>query len=196
MYLGLGCYAVGHLAIGIRGLVTNKPSVISALWSSTALLPLVVVGALESLVLLWQLEWIFSLVLLGLFFTVVIPLAATNHLQKRWYEACGFSDASFSEALRASLESLDVPYEKTESCIRFLTLEAELQLSSGMGLYKGLYVKRRQFTPALHDLVQAMDAYCRNSPGMTVSRKACMWQLVFGIAFLLTMVAASYLTVP
>ena len=150
--------ALFFLAIGLRGIISRKPFLISLRWSFL----LILLGFTPSLLLaipfsgfggggsLWMIQWISPAILLvGSIFL---------YFALKGYVAMGVTDVSFREGLLTSLAKLNLPYEETLGSIKLPTIGADLQaaVQSWIGTAQ-LRMKQRQFNPVLKDVVNGMN---------------------------------------
>ena len=178
-----GTMALFFLVIGLRGVVTKKPFLISARW----LLFLILLGfgplMLQAVSLptsgdgsgiLMALRWLVPTMLI----VVVIFLSFTM----RGYIAFGVTDASFRDGLLASLQKLNLAYEETLSAMRLPTIGADLQVAvqSWMGTGQ-IKMKQRQFRRVLVDTVNNMNEYYQNSAVPKVNLTCCIFYVVMGV---------------
>ena len=177
---GLGVVAVFLLFIGLRGLLTKRPFLISGRWF-LLVMAVVFLGPIISLILspfrfsrtLQFTDW-----LPVLLFPVV---AMFFWLQMRGYMTFGVTGKSFRDGLLAALEKLQLPYEESLSSIRLTSVEADLQVAvqSWMGTGQ-IRVSQGRQGALLKKIVQAMNEHFRTSPVET-NRISCVVALIVGI---------------
>ena len=169
-----GMLAIPFLAVGIRGLKTRRPFLISM-----------------RLPFLMMLVYCVALLLLFLFFSFSEPnlflrwapllLCACSLLMlcysMKGYMASGVTFTPFRHGLLATLDKLQFPYEEPSSLRRFQSPllgrtiqlksgEAELQASMWMGAIH-LKVIHSQHYPLLREIADAMNEHFRTSPVRT-----------------------------
>jgi uncharacterized protein len=173
------------LVIGLRGVMTKKPFLISARW----LLVLVVLGLTPSmlnaltfpgsgadtgtLALHWLVPGVLVIVLIFLSFAM------------RGYIAFGVTDTSFREGLLASLKGLNLEHEETLSVLRLPAMGADLQVAvqSWMGTAQ-IKMRQRKFHAVLHDIVRAMNDYYRNAEIPKINLTSCIFYVIVGVFLL------------
>lgn len=172
------CGIVGgfFLVIGLRGIITKRPFLVSSRWLllaiSLAFLPgISMIFFPDSIpfILKWLNPIIFTVVFVTMCFTL------------QGYTTFGITDASFREALLAALQKLQLPYEEMLSSIRLTSIEADLQVSVqswvGSGMIK---IKQRKHRSQLTEIVAAMNEHFRRSSA-SVNLTTCIIYLVMGI---------------
>jgi hypothetical protein len=171
------------LVIGLRGIVSKKPFLISARW----LLALVVLGFSPAMlqavmfpriaagsVMVEAIRWLSPAVLI----VVLIFLCFTL----RGYSAFGVTDISFREGLLHSLTLLNLPYEETLSAVKLPTLGADLQVAVQSWIGSGqLKMKQRQFNTVLRDIVKGMNGYYQSGAVSKVNLTCCIFYTVLGV---------------
>jgi hypothetical protein len=184
----IGLMAIIFLILGLRGLVTRKPFLISARW----LFALMVLGFAPSLVSpfvfpmphpagvrlagLTFLEWINPL--------MFVAILAFSWIMLQGYVAFAVTGGSFREGLLASIAKLDLPYEETLSAIRLPSLGADLQVAVQTWVGTGqVKVKPRRFRPVLQDIVRGMNEYYQAST-VPVNLAGCGFYVVIGVFLL------------
>lgn len=172
------CGIVGgfFLVIGLRGIITKRPFLVSSRWLllaiSLAFLPgISMIFFPDSIpfILKWLNPIIFTVVFVTMCFTL------------QGYTTFGITDASFREALLAALQKLQLPYEEMLSSIRLTSIEADLQVSVqswvGSGMIK---IKQRKHRSQLTEIVAVMNEHFRRSSA-SVNLTTCIIYLVMGI---------------
>ena len=173
-----GIMSVFFLSIGLRGILTKQPFLVSNKWFYSIMF--VVLFPMVFLPLsLSSLPGGFNII------NWVHPLMIGVILLMMWYQLKGYTayavtEASFREALLAALEKLQLPYEESLSVIRLTTIDADLQVAiqswMGTGIIK---VKQRGYNSVLKEVVNAMNEYCRNS-SVPTNMISCIFILVTG----------------
>jgi hypothetical protein len=181
-----GAMASFFVAIGLRGIVSKKPFVISARWSFILVLLAFAPGMLQfaefprivggsgTLGMLVALRWLMPIMLI----VVVIFL----YLTLRGYTAFGVTDISFREGLLHSLKKLNLPYEETLSAVKLPTLGADLLVAVQSWIGTGqLKMKQRQFSKVLSDIVKGMNEYYQSGAVSQVNLTCCIFYAVIGM---------------
>lgn len=181
----LGITAVFSFSIGLRGILTKKPFMISNRWFLATILvvfiplPVILVPFLSASGSgsdIHFMKWL-NAILCGL--TLFVILMVWYSL--RGYVTFGVTDVSFQEALLAALEKLQLPYEESLSAIRLTSIQADLQVSvqswTGSALIK---VKQRTHRSALREIVNTMNEYFRTS-FVSTNMISCIFFLVMAI---------------
>ena len=173
-----GFVAIVFLAIGLRGILTKRPFLISQRWLLAVMFAAFIPAILGHLLMpsfgnFNFMNWLFPLV-----FGVILVMMC---YQMRGYMAYSITDTSFREALVGVLQKLQLPYEESVSLIRLTSIEADLQVSVqawvGTGLIK---VKQRAHRAVLKEIVNAMNTHFRMSSAPT-NLIACVFFLVMGV---------------
>ncbi len=188
-----GVMAIFFLAIGLRGILTKRPFLVSNRW------------------LLWMMFVMFiPLILLQLllsfrgsfnsinFTNWLSPLLYGFILLMMWYQLKGYvayavTDTSFREALLAALQKLQLPHEETLSAIRLTSIEVDLQVSvqswMGAGVIK---VKQRKHRSVLREIVNAMNEYFHTS-SVPTNMTSCVFLMVMGVFMFIFAIGMSFL---
>jgi TPR repeat protein len=178
-----GVMALCLLAIGLRGMVTGKPSVFSDRWF--VCFWLLLFGPL-----IWQavssaisgdgsgcstaLGWLTLAMLIGF---LVFMSRMVNA-----YMVLGVTDTSFREGLLASLKKLNVDYEENRSVWRLPTIGVDLQVEvESLAGTARIKVKQRQFRGVLRDIAKNMNEYYRNSVALKVNLISYMLAVAMGV---------------
>ena len=178
------------LLIGLRGVITKKPFLISAHWLLALLLLGVSSGMLQAVMLpkivvgagmVKAIRWLFPAILIVLFIFLCLTV--------RGYIAFGVNDVSFREGLLHSLRKLNLPYEETLSAVKLPTLGADLQVTvqSWMGTGQ-LKIRQRQFGTVLSDIVKGVNEYYESGAVSKANLTCCVFYAVIG-AFLALLAA-------
>ena len=171
-----GITAVFFLLIGLRGIITKRPFLVSSRWLLLAIflaflpgISMVFFPGSMPFIIKWLNPIIFTVVLVTMYFT--LP----------GYTVFGITDASFREALLVALEKLQLPYEEVLSSIRLTSIEADIQVSVqswvGSGIIK---IKQRKHRSQLTEIVTAMNEHFRTS-SVSTNLITCIIYLVMGI---------------
>ena len=177
-----GLLAAFFLIIGLRGILTKRPFLLSNRW----LLALMFVTFLPAIfpklffalpgmdltemdLMDWLNPAIFIVILVMMCFAL------------KGYAAYGVTDTSFREALLAALEKLQLPYEETLSTMRLTSIDADLQVSiqswMGAGMIK---VKQREYRSLLTEIVAEMNRQFSVS-STPIKLTPCIFFLIFGV---------------
>lgn len=171
--ISFGIVAIFFMVIGLRGILTKRPFLISQRW----LLSIIFVIFILTILLIFRsslfpdnFNFISWLILLLFGFILLIMW-----YQMRSYIAYGVADPSFREILLKTLQKLQLPYEENLSLIRLTSIEAELQVSvqkwRGTGVIK---VKQPAHRFVLREIVNAMNEYFRmSSVSINMSHYVC-----------------------
>ena len=176
--IAFGIAAIFFLVIGLRGILTKRPFVISQRWFLSIMFAVFIPTILQSLLL--RLPNGFNLInwLNPLIFGFILLMMC---YQMRGYTAYAVTDTSFREALIEALQRLQLPYEESVSLIRLTSIEADLQVSvqgwMGTGLIK---IKQRAHRSVLKEIVNAMNEHFRIS-SVPTNMITCVFLLVMGI---------------
>jgi Ankyrin repeats (3 copies) len=178
--------ALFFLVIGLRGIVTKKPFLISARWLLFLILLGFGPGMLQAVSLptsgdgsgmLMALRWMIP--------TVLIVVLAFLSFTIKGYIAFGVTDVSFREGVLASLKKLNLDHEETMSILRLPTIGADLQVAvqSWIGTAQ-IKMKQRQFRRVLVDIVNNMNQYYQNSAVSKMNLTSCIFYVVMGVLLL------------
>ena len=172
-----GIMAAFLLIIGLRGIITKRPFLVSNKWLLSMMFIIFVPLILQSVFLpsstLFLIKWlnpaIFTVVLVMMCFTL------------KGYVAYGVTDTSFREVLLAALEKLQLPHEEKLSIIRLTSVEADLQVSIqswvGAGVIK---MKQREHRSLLTEIATEMNAHFRVSSA-PINLLSCIFYVVMGV---------------
>lgn len=172
-----GIIAVFFLVIGLRGIITKRPFLVSNRWLLSAMfiifipviLPAFTFPSSVPFIIKWLNPIIFTVVLVMMCFAL------------RGYCAFGITDTSFRDTLIASLQELNLPYEETLSSIRLTSIEADLQVSIqswvGSGVIK---IKQREHRPQLTEIVTTMNDHFRRASA-SINLTTCIFYLIMGV---------------
>jgi hypothetical protein len=172
-----GMMAGFFLIIGLRGIITKRPFLISNKWMLWLMFIVFIPNILlvlflpssTSILIKWLNPVIFTVVLVMLCFAL------------KGYVAYGVTDTSFREAMLAALEKLQLPYEEKLSAIQLTSVEADLQVSvqSWMGAGQ-IKAKQRQHHSQLAEIVAAMNEHFQISSS-PVNLISCVFFVVMGV---------------
>ncbi len=176
-----GVMALFFLVIGLRGIVSRRPFLVSARW----FIALVVLGLspamLQGVMLpsmgggsISAIRWFSPIMLV----VVLVFLAFTL----RGYMAFGVTDVSFREGLLHSLGKLNLPYEETLSAIKLTTIGVDLQVAVQSWIGTGqIKAKGRQTGGVLRDVVSGMNDYYQSGAVSKVNLTGCIFYTVMGV---------------
>ncbi len=182
----LGITAIFSFFIGLRGMLTKRPFMISNRWFFAKILVVFIPLPLILLPLLSAsdsgsdsihfMKWLIA-ILCGMVLLVILMV----WYSLRGYVTFGVTDVSFRAALLAALEKLQFPFEESLSAIRLTSIQADLQVSvqswTGTALIK---VKQRTHRSALREIVNVMNEYFRAS-SVSTNMIPCIVYLVMGL---------------
>ena len=171
-----GITAGFFLIVGLRGIITKRPFLISNKWMLWIMFIVIVANILHdlflpsstSILIKWLNPVIFTVVLVMLCFTL------------KGYTAYGIINTSFREALLTTLEKLQLPYKITLFTIRLTSVEADLQVSTQSGMGVQIKVKQRQHHSQLAEIVAAMNEHFQISSS-PVNLISCVFFVVMGV---------------
>ena len=179
-----GVMALFFFAVGLRGVVTKKPFVISSRW----LLGLVLLGFAPSLLQ----PFLFPITRLGdgsgmlailswLTPVMLIVLAVFLWFTLRGYMAFAVTDASFREGVLASLRKLELTHEERLAALRLPSVGADLQVAVQSWIGTGqLKMKQRQFGGLLGDIAKGMNEYYQSAT-VPVNLMCCIFYVLLGV---------------
>lgn len=185
-----GFVAIVFLAIGLRGILTKRPFLISQRWMLSVMFAAFIPAILAHFLMpsfgsFNFMNWLFPPV-----FGFILVMMC---YQMRGYMAYAITDTSFREALIEVLQKLQLPYEESLSLIRLTSIEADLQVSVqawvGTGLIK---VKQRAHRAVLKEIINAMNAHFRMSSAPT-NMITCVFFLVMGVFAIILAVSMLFL---
>ena len=194
--LALGLIAIFYLTVGMRGILTKRPFMISNRWFLATILAVLIPSILLTVLPLFRgdpapinwLHWLNALV-----FGSILLVVPVLWYSLKGYATYGVTDASFREALIAALEKLQLSYEESLSAIRLTSIEADLQVSiqswMGTGLIK---VKQRAHRSYLKEIANAMNEYFGMS-SVSINITFCIFCLVTGVFEILIAVAMFFI---
>lgn len=184
-----GVIAVFFLIIGLRGILTRRPFLLSNRWLLSMMFIIFVPNIILPLILPpstpFLVKWLNPVI-----FTVVLVMMC---FVLKGYAAYGITDTSFREALLAALEKLQLPYEETLSTMQLTTIDADLQVSIQSWLGAGMIkIKQREHRSLLAEIVTAMNEYFRVS---TTPAKllTCIFYLIMGVIMVIAGIGMSIL---
>ena len=174
-----GITAGFFLIIGLRGILTKRPFLVSNKWLLSMMFIIFVPNILPVLFFLSSTSTSFLIKWLNpAMFTVVLIMMCFT---LKGYVAYGVTGTSFREAMLAALEKLQLPHERTLSTIRLSSVEADLQVSVqswvGAGVIK---MKQREHRSLLTEIVTEMNVHFRVSSA-PINLLSCIFYVVMGV---------------
>ncbi len=176
-----GLLAAFFLVIGLRGIVTKKPFLLSNRWLlilmfitfvPVILFPFYFALPDMDLTEMDLMEWLNPAI-----FTVILVMMC---FALKGYVAYGVTDTSFREALLAALEKLQLPYEETLSTMRLTSIDADLQVSVQSWLGSGMIkAKQREHRSLLTEIVAEMNRHFSVS-STPIKLTTCVFYVVMG----------------
>lgn len=176
-----GLLAAFFLVIGLRGILTKRPFLLSNRWLLVLMfvtfIPIILLPfyfALPDMDLTEMdlMEWLNPAI-----FTVVLVMMC---FALKGYVAYGVTDTSFREALLNALEKLQLPYEETLSTMRLTSIDAELQVSIQSWLGSGMIkIKQREHRSLLTEIVAEMNKHFSVSSA-PIKLTTCIFYVVMG----------------
>lgn len=186
--IGLGVMAVFMLILGLRGLLTKRPFLISARWMFIAFMVVFLPPAVSNILSphpfrssYQLLEWLPVL--------MILVVSVLLWIQMKGYLAFGVTEKSFRDGLLAALEKLQLPFEESLSSIHLTSIGVHLQVAVQSWVGSGqIKVKKGRHSPLLKKIVQAMNGHFRTSRVET-NIIACGSFVIVGILALAMVVA-------
>lgn len=157
-----GVMAAFFLILGLRGIITRTPYLLSNRWlllvMFIAFVPSIIMPFFFTIYDMDLMDWlnpaIFTVVLVMMFFAL------------KGYAAYGITDTTFREALLAALEKLQLPYEESLSSIRLTSIDADLQVAIQTWLGSGMIkIKQREHRSLLPEIAAEMNKHFSLSSG-------------------------------
>lgn len=172
-----GIMAVFFLVIGLRGIITKRPFLLSNKWLLSVMfiifIPVIIPAFTFPSSVPFIIKWLNPVI-----FTVVLVMMC---FALKGYCAFGVTDTSFRDALLASLQELNLPYEETLSSIRLTSIEADLQVSIQSWIGSGVIkIKQRDHRSQLTEIVTAMNEHFRRSSA-SMNLTTCIFYLIMGV---------------
>ncbi len=157
-----GIMAAFFLVIGLRGILTRKPFLLSNRWllliMFISFVPIIIMPFFFSFPDMDLMDWLNPAI-----FTVVLVMMC---FALKGYAAYGITDTSFREALLAALEKLQLPYEESLSTMRLTSINADLQVSIQSWLGAGMIkIKQREHRSLLPEIASEMNKHFSLSSG-------------------------------
>lgn len=180
-----GLMSLFFFILGLRGIVTRKPFVLSSRW----LFALTLLGFAPSILhpLLSSAprpESASHTLLTWLPPAMFIVLAVFLWLSLRGHMAFAVTEASFREGLLASLKKLELPHEETLGKLRLPSVGADLQVAVQSWIGTGqLKMKQRRFAGLLGDIADGMNEYYQEA-SVPVNLTCCTFYVLMGMFLL------------
>ena len=170
-----GIMGIFFFAIGIRAILTKRPFLVSNRWKLLMMfavfIPIIFRFVLRPLdgIMGWTNPILFGIILVMMWY------------QLKGYVAYAVTDVSFREALVASLQKLQMPYEESLSVIRLTSVNADLQVAVQSWMGTGtIKVKQRGHRSVLKQIVSVMNEYYRTST-VSTNFASCVFLVVVGV---------------
>ena len=172
-----GITAVFFLVIALRGIITKRPFLLSNKWLLSVMfiifIPVIIPAFTFPSSVPFIIKWLNPVI-----FTVVLVMMC---FALKGYCAFGVTDTSFRDALLASLQELNLPYEETLSSIRLTSIEADLQVSIQSWIGSGIIkIKQREHRSQLTEIVTSMNEHFRRS-SVSMNLTTCIFYLIMGV---------------
>lgn len=157
-----GVMAAFFLILGLRGILTRTPYLLSNRWlllvMFIAFVPNIILPLFFNFSDMNLINWLNPAI-----FTVVLVMMC---FAMKGYAAYGITDTTFREALIAALEKLQLPYEESLSSIRLTSIDADLQVAIQSWLGSGMIkIKQREHRSVLREIVAEMNRQFSLSAG-------------------------------
>jgi hypothetical protein len=180
-----GLMGVIFLALGLRGILTKKPYIISSRWMFLIILisfspsllsmstfftaPSSLKGSLTFSLIPWMLLAMYA-VMLTLFW-----------LAMQGYTAFGITDSSFREGIIDTLDKMEIPFEETLGGIYLSSIGANLKVAiqSSMGTAQ-ISIRPRKFNPTLNKIAKGLSNYYQTYP-TSANFTICYFYTILGL---------------
>ena len=185
-----GVFGIFFLVIGLKGLLTKRPFLISNRWLLVMMFVFFVPMGVSSLTILDvnPITWVVPL--------LYVALLAMMCYQLKGYVAFAITDTSFREALVAALQRLELPFEESLSAVHLTSVNADLQVAIQSWMGTGaIKVKQRAHRSVLKEIVDAMNEYFRTS-SVSTNMITCVFLVVMGAAFPIVGISMFFLLKP
>ncbi len=184
-----GVMAAFFLILGLRGILTKTPFLVSNRWlllfMFVAFVPNIIMPFFLTItdITLWN--WLNPAI-----FTVVLVMMC---FALQGYAAYGITDTSFREALLAALEKLQLPYEESLSSIRLTSIDADLQVAIQPWLGSGVVkIKQREHRPMLPKIAAEINRHFSLSSG-PIKLITFIFYTIMGVLMVIGGIAMLYL---
>ena len=184
-----GVMAAFFLILGLRGILTRTPYLLSNRWLLLVMLiafvPSIIMPFFFKINNMDLMNWlnpaIFTVVLVMMFFAL------------KGYAAYGITDTTFREALLAALEKLQLPYEESLSSIRLTSIDADLQVAIQTWLGSGIIkIKQREHRSLLQKIATEMNQHFRLSSG-PIKHVTFIFYVIMGVFMIIGGIGMLYL---
>lgn len=183
-----GVMAAFFLILGLRGILTRTPYLLSNRWlllvMFIAFVPSIIMPFFFSYgmdLMNWLNPAIFTVVLVMMFFAL------------KGYAAYGITDTTFREALLAALEKLQLPYEESLSSIRLTSIDADLQVAIQSWLGSGMIkIKQHEHRSLLSQIVTEMNRHFSLSSG-PIKLVTFIFYVIMGVLMIIGGIGMLYL---
>lgn len=184
-----GVIAVFFLIIGMRGILTRRPFLLSNRWLLSMMFIIFVPNIILPLILPpstpFLIKWLNPVM-----FTVVLVMMC---FVLKGYVAFGVTDTSFRDALLDTLQKLELSYEESLSAIRITSVEVDLQVSVQSWIGSGIIkIKQRGHLSLLTEIVTAMNEYFRVS-ATPAKLLTCIFYMIMGVIMVIAGIGMSIL---
>ncbi len=184
-----GVIAVFFLIIGMRGILTRRPFLLSNRWLLSMMFIIFVPNIILPLILPpstpFLIKWLNPVM-----FTVVLVMMC---FVLKGYVAFGVTDTSFRDALLDTLQKLELSYEESLSAIRITSVEVDLQVSVQSWIGSGMIkIKQRGHFSLLTEIVTAMNEYFRVS-ATPAKLLTCIFYMIMGVIMVIAGIGMSIL---
>jgi hypothetical protein len=180
-----GIMGIIFLALGLRGVLTKKPYIISSRWMFLAMIinfspSILGISPMFTTPSSLRGDPIFSIMpwmLLGLYAIMLIFM----WLAMQGYTVHGVTDTSFRTGLINTLEKLEIPFEENLGGIYLSSLGANLKVTiqSNLGTAQ-INIRPRKFNNTLDNIAKNLSTYYQANP-TTVNLITCYFYVVFGV---------------
>lgn len=184
-----GVMATFFLILGLRGILTRTPYLLSNRWLLLVMLiafvPSIIMPFFFNIYDMDLMDWlnpaIFTVVLVMMFFAL------------KGYAAYGITDTTFREALLAALDKLQLPYEESLSTVRLTSIDADLQVAIQSWLGSGMIkIKQREHRSLLPEIATEMNQHFRLSPG-PIKLVTFIFYVIMGVLMIIGGIGMLYL---
>lgn len=184
-----GVMAAFFLILGLRGILTRTPYLLSNRWlllvMFIAFVPSIIMPFFFTVYDMDLMDWLNPAI-----FTVVLVMML---FALKGYAAYGITDTTFREALLAALEKLQLPYEESLSSIRLTSIDADLQVAIQSWLGSGIIkIKQREHRSLLPEIVAEMNRHFRLSAG-PIKLVTFIFYLIMGVLMFIGGIGMLYL---
>jgi antitoxin component YwqK of YwqJK toxin-antitoxin module len=170
------------LFIGLRGLITKKPFLISTKWNFAIVTLCFAPNVFNPI--LFKDKWGDFDLLTWLFPIMFIPMLLMMWMQMRGYIAFGVTDKSLRDALTEALNEKNIDFEESLSSIKLTKDSSEIQVSvqSWMGTGQ-IKMKKSKDKQILKDIANGINTYFKKTK-TEINMTTCIHYLIIGILFM------------